>query len=132
MAAPEAIEALQCGAHGIVARESSADLLLNAIEAVVAGDHWIGTERAAGDAAAMMRRLESARNEVQRFGLTRRELDIVRRVVRGDTNRAIAAQLGISENTVKQHIANVFDKVGASSRVELALFSSHHRLLDDI
>jgi len=56
----------------------------------------------------------------------------VRGVVTGETNRAIAAQLGISENTVKRHIANIFDKVGASSRVELALFTAFHRLLDDI
>jgi DNA-binding CsgD family transcriptional regulator len=65
-------------------------------------------------------------------GSVRRELDIIRGVVTGETNRAIAEKLGISENTVKRHVTNIFNKVGASSRVELALFTAFHRLLDDI
>ena len=132
IAAPEIIDALQCGARGVVARDSPADVLFSSIDAVVSGEHWVGTEATSGDAAAIIRRLARARQDLQRFGLTPRELDIVRGVVTGETNRAIAAQLGISENTVKRHIANIFDKVGASSRVELALFTAFHRLLDDI
>jgi DNA-binding NarL/FixJ family response regulator len=57
-------------------------------------------------------------------------LDIVRAVASGATNREIAAQFGISEDTVKQHVTSAFDKCGVSSRVELALFAVNHKLVD--
>ncbi len=50
----------------------------------------------------------------------------------GDTNREIAARLAISENTVKRHLMHIFNKMRVSTRVELALFAAHHRLLDGI
>jgi two-component system nitrate/nitrite response regulator NarL len=62
--------------------------------------------------------------------LTRREIDIVRAVVSGYTNKEIAERSSITENTVKSHLTHIFDKLGASNRVELALFAAHHRLLD--
>ena len=60
------------------------------------------------------------------FGLTPRELGVVREVVRGGTNRDIAATLGITEDTVKRHLTNAFNKTGVSTRLELALFALHH------
>lgn len=131
MEMPEIIDALKSGACAVVARDSQESLLLNSIDAVAAGDCWIGGERVAGDAAAMLRRLEHARQNTRQFGLTARELDIARRIMSGDTNREIAERLAISENTVKRHVLNIFDKVGVSTRVELALFVAYHRVLDD-
>ena len=64
------------------------------------------------------------------FGLTRREIEIISAVVDGCSNREIAERVHVSENTVKSHLLNIFNKSGASSRVELALFAAHHRLLD--
>ena len=63
------------------------------------------------------------------FGLTRRELEILRAVVSGETNRTTANRLAISENTVKRHLTQIFDKVGVSNRLELAVFAAHHRLV---
>ena len=54
----------------------------------------------------------------------------MRSVVSGETNKQIAQQLSISENTVKRHITHIFNKVGASNRVELAIFAAHHQLVD--
>jgi len=88
--------------------------------------------RSAGDVGASVRRLDHARRQSQSFGLTHRELEIVRAVVNGDTNREIAARLSISQNTVKRHLMHIFNKIGASNRVELALFAAHHRLLEGI
>jgi two-component system nitrate/nitrite response regulator NarL len=56
----------------------------------------------------------------------------VRAVVNGFTNKQIAQQFTISESTVKRHVTHIFDKLGASNRVEVALFAAHHRLLDSI
>ena len=63
------------------------------------------------------------------FALTPRQLEILRAVVTSQTNREIAIELGISEDTVKQHLTAIFDKCGVSNRVELALFAVHHKLV---
>jgi two-component system, NarL family, nitrate/nitrite response regulator NarL len=128
---PEVAEALQFGACGILSKDSAADVLFESIESVMAGHYWVGHERTP-DIAVGMRRFATARRHEQRFGLTRREQDILRAVIDGDTNKEIARRLSISENTVKRHMMHIFNKVGASSRVELALFAAHHRLLDNI
>ena len=129
---PQVTTALQSGASGVLAKDSAAELLFKSIDAVMAGQCWIGSERASRGVAASVRRLDHARRHALGFGLTRRELDIIRAVRDGDTNREIAARLSISENTVKRHLMHIFNKMGVSSRVELALFAAHHRLLDGI
>ena len=53
-------------------------------------------------------------------------------VVGGFTNKEIGEKLAIGENTVKSHLTHIFNKVGASSRIELALFAAHHCLLDSV
>ena len=60
--------------------------------------------------------------------MTPRERQVVRTVAAGFTNKDIAAQLRISEDTVKHHLTNIFDKVGVSTRLELALFATAHGL----
>jgi len=125
------VTAFQFGACGIVPRDSPAASLFESIDAVGAGLYWVGHERVAADVPAMIRRLEHARNDAMRFGLTHREVEVVRGVVTGESNHQIAARLRITDNTVKRHLVNVFNKVGASNRVELALFAVYHRLIDD-
>jgi DNA-binding NarL/FixJ family response regulator len=127
----EVNDALQFGACGILSKDSAADVLFESIECVMAGHHWVGHERAS-NIAASVRRFAAARRQTQMFGLTRREQEIVRAVIDADTNKEIARRLSISENTVKRHLMHIFNKVGASTRVELALFAAHHRLLDHV
>ena len=128
---PEVADAWQLGACGVLSKDSTADVLFESIESVMAGHLWVGDERAS-NVAASMRRFAAARRQAHMFGLTKREQEIVRAVVDGDTNKEIARRLVISENTVKRHLMHIFNKVGASSRVELALFAAHHRLLENI
>lgn len=128
---PEVADALQFGACGVLSKDSAADVLFESIESVMAGHYWVGHEPAS-DISAGVRRFAAARRQEQRFGLTQREQEIMRAVNDGDTNKEIARRLSISENTVKRHLMHIFNKVGASSRVELALFAAHHRLLDSV
>ena len=119
------VKALQLGARGVVLKESATALLMKGIRAVMNGEYWIGRE-AVTDLVFALRtvRGESDRTEAPvDHGLTDRELQITRLVVAAAGNREIAEKLGISEKTVKHHMTNIFNKLGVSSRLELALFA---------
>jgi two-component system nitrate/nitrite response regulator NarL len=128
----EIVKALQLGAWGVVLKESATELLFKAIRSVVAGQYWVGRDNVF-DLVQALRRTDPGEGPPgprQTFGLTPRELEILSPVVAGLSNREIARKLSVSEETVKHHLSNIFDKVGASNRVELTLFAVHHRLLD--
>jgi len=128
------VEALQLGARGVVMKESATQLLLNCIRAVMKGEYWVGRE-SVSDLVQFLREgaQETRQKEPLRknFGLTPRELEVVAAVVGGYTNRDVAQKFSISEDTVKHHLTNIFDKLGVSNRLELALFAVHHHLVGD-
>jgi DNA-binding NarL/FixJ family response regulator len=126
------IEALQIGARGIVLKDSVVGDLGNALRAVLGGDYWIGGERVANLVKALQELMAKAAAVPERktYGLTPRELEVVTCIVEGCSNRDIAKQFSISEETVKRHLSNVFDKTGVSTRLELALFSIAHKLVE--
>jgi DNA-binding NarL/FixJ family response regulator len=128
---PDVVAAVQCGAAGVLSKDSAADVLFKGIDSVKEGHYWVGNA-AVDDVAASLRKLNVARRRTKAFGLTHRELEIVRAMVSGYTNKQIAGQFSISESTVKRHITHIFDKMGASTRIEVALFAAYHRLLDGI
>jgi DNA-binding NarL/FixJ family response regulator len=66
------------------------------------------------------------------FGLTPREKQVVVLVVAGYTKKDIAQKLDVSTQTIKYHVANIFDKLAVSDRLQLLLFTLHHRLIDDV
>ena len=126
------IEALQIGARGIVLKQSVAADLSQALRAVLGGDYWIGGERVANLLKALqeLQAQAAAVPERKTYGLTPRELEVVTCIVEGCSNRDIATQFSISEETVKRHLSNVFDKTGVSTRLELALFAIAHKLVE--
>ena len=68
--------------------------------------------------------------ERKTYGLTPRELEVVNSIVEGCSNKDIAKEFTISEETVKRHLSNIFDKTGVSTRLELALFAIAHKLVN--
>jgi DNA-binding NarL/FixJ family response regulator len=126
------IEALQIGARGIVLKDSVVGDLSQALRAVLSGDYWIGGERVANLLKALHELMAQAAAIPERktYGLTPRELEVVGCIVEGCSNRDVAKQFSISEETVKRHLSNVFDKTGVSTRLELALFSIAHKLVE--
>lgn len=125
------IEALQIGARGIILKDSVAGDLTKAMRAVLSGDYWIGGERVMNLVAALneLMKQAAAAPEKKTYGLTPRELDVVTCIVEGCSNKDVARQFTISEETVKRHLSNIFDKTGVSTRLELALFAIAHKLV---
>lgn len=125
-------QALQLGAGGILLKETSAKVLIESVRTVAAGEKVAAPTNGGGDNGGPHRpRGRDGAGQAPHFGLTSRELDIVAAVRRGESNRAIARRLALSEDTVKHHLTNVFDKTGVASRLELALFAMQHGLGDN-
>jgi DNA-binding NarL/FixJ family response regulator len=124
------IEALQIGARGIILKDALVDHLTTAITSVVGGDYWIGGKRVVNLVGALHELMQQAAvPERKTYGLTPRELEVVGCIVEGCSNRDVAKQFAISEETVKRHLSNIFDKTGVSTRLELALFAIAHQLV---
>lgn len=109
-----AVEALRAGARGLILKRFAAETLIEAIHAIVAGHVWTPPELAPRLAAELQGNVPS---------LTSREREVVRYVSLGLRNAEVARKLFISEQTVKAHLNNVFEKVGVRDRVELALYA---------
>ncbi len=122
------VQAFRAGARGIMAKASPVDLMFKGIDAVMAGEYWVGRERVA-DLVRVLRSEPVETPHDRPFGLTSRELQVVEAVVAGYTNKEIADRLMISQNTAKHHLSSIFDKLGVSNRLELALFTHSHRIL---
>jgi DNA-binding NarL/FixJ family response regulator len=122
-------DALLLGARGLVLKESATATLYECIRSVMAGVYWLDQDRLP-DVIDALRRLGSRRDPTPAETLTRRELLIIAAIVDGSTNREVAAHLGLSDQTVKNHLSVIYDKLGVSNRLELALYALHHKLLD--
>jgi two-component system nitrate/nitrite response regulator NarL len=127
------VEAIRLGCSGIVPRKTSTELLLKSIRKVHAGEIWLDRM----STADVIRRLSkkgtgnvAARQGLREKGaaLSTREREIVGLIAQGFKNKDMAERLFISEQTVKNHLHNIFDKLGVSDRLELALFAIHHKL----
>ncbi|MGE5237069.1 MAG: response regulator [Acidobacteriota bacterium] len=121
-------ETLRAEASGFVVKRAAESELISALRAVSRGDMYIHP--------AMTRTLAAQSGETVRVGgskigtLTPRELEVLRLVAAGHTNKQVAGKLGIGVRTVETHRANLMDKLGVGSRVELVRFAIEHKLVD--
>jgi len=140
------VDLLRAGFNGVISRRVDADLLCRSIRAVASGEIWMSRlatnqllqriRMNSSGVATASQQTEQASAPVQApqtpknlFGLTRRELEIVRAIGEAMSNRDIAVHFGISEYTVKHHLTRIFDKIGVYSRLELAMMATHHGLV---
>ena len=126
-------QAIQLGARGVVLKESATQLLLRCIRAVMGGQYWVGHEVVSSLVEALRDLLPAADggDRQDHFGITRREMEVINAIVSGYTNKDIAQKFSLSEQTVKHHLTNIFDKLGVSNRLELALFAVNHHLVSN-
>lgn len=129
----EFVQALKLGASGIVQKQSATDHLINGIRRVHAGELWMDARTTASviqgfvsnssEAPAAAPATTSREKERSRPMLSPRELEIVTLAAQGFKNGDMAAKLGLSEQTVKNHMHNIFEKLGVTDRFELALMA---------
>jgi two-component system, NarL family, nitrate/nitrite response regulator NarL len=132
----EFVQAVKFGTSGIVLKQTATELLIKSIRKVHAGEIWLDSNTT----AAVMRQFASpeesptpvppppATRERERSPLSQREREIVSLVAQGFKNKEMAEKMFISEQTVKNHLHNIFDKLGVSDRLELALYAIHNNL----
>jgi DNA-binding NarL/FixJ family response regulator len=97
----------------------------------MAGEYWMGRESVANIVEALRRITPSEKRQpaARNFGITPRELEVIAAVAAGRTNKVIAQELSVSEQTVKHQLTSIFDKLGVSGRLELAIFATNHGLV---
>ncbi|MBI4890764.1 MAG: response regulator transcription factor [Acidobacteria bacterium] len=126
----EFVQAMKLGCAGIVLKQTASDLIVKSIRKVHAGEIWLDSHTT----AAVMRQFaapgetgmtSSGSKSRERSPLSTREREIVALVAQGYKNKEMAEKMFISEQTVKNHLHNIFDKLGVSDRLELALYAIH-------
>jgi len=133
----EFVQAMKLGTSGIVLKQTATELLIKSIRKVHAGEIWLDSHTT----AAVIRTFVAAEEppppqpmpspvnrERERSPLSQREREIVALVAQGFKNKEMAEKMFISEQTVKNHLHNIFDKLGVSDRLELALYAIHNNL----
>ena len=131
----EFVQAMKLGCSGIVLKQTAPDLIVKSIRKVNSGEIWLDSHTT----AAVMRQFSTGQESNgassngggknrERSPLSAREREIVALVAQGYKNKEMAEKMFISEQTVKNHLHNIFDKLGVSDRLELALYAIHNNL----
>ena len=126
-------EAIKAGATGYLLKEISIDEVAGAVRAVYDGQSLISPAMASKlltEFALMAKRSNERSQQVPTPRLTERELEVLKLVARGLNNRDIARELFISENTVKNHIRNILEKLQLHSRMEAVVYAVREKLLE--
>ncbi|HZN13840.1 MAG TPA: response regulator transcription factor [Acidimicrobiales bacterium] len=125
-------EAIKAGASGYLLKEVSVEEVADSIRAVMQGESKITPSMASkliNEFSAMSKRADE-RQRLPVPALTARELEVLKLVAKGMSNREIADELFISENTVKNHVRNILEKLHLHSRMEAVMYALREKLLD--
>jgi DNA-binding NarL/FixJ family response regulator len=129
------IEAMKLGCCGILPKDAAAGLIAKSIQKVHAGEIWLDSsttaaviKQFASPADSGLPQLAANTKPRERAQLSQREREIIVLIAQGYKNKEIAEKMFITEQTVKNHLHNVFDKLGVSDRLELALYAIHNSL----
>jgi DNA-binding NarL/FixJ family response regulator len=130
----EFVEAMKLGCCGILLKDAPTTMIEKSIQKVYDGEIWLDSTTT----AAVIRQFASptdfpaahtnGKANRERAQLSQREREIIILIAQGYKNKEIAEKMFITEQTVKNHLHNVFDKLGVSDRLELALYAIHNSL----
>jgi DNA-binding NarL/FixJ family response regulator len=126
----ETVDYLRRGVRGILTRSISPDMLVRCVRKVSAGETWLDNQGVNWVIEAYRTQAEHGITPKQQLRLSEKEMLIIGGVTQGHKNKDIAMEVGTTEQVVKNYLRKIYDKLGVSDRLELALYSMHRRLLD--
>lgn len=126
----ETVDYLRRGVRGILARAISPELLVRCVRKVAAGETWLDKQGVNWVIEAYRTQSLQAGAPQQQLRLSEKEMKIIGGVTQGMKNKEIARELGTTEQVVKNYLRKIYDKLRVADRLELALYSMHHRLLE--
>jgi DNA-binding NarL/FixJ family response regulator len=123
------VELYRRGVRGVVARSISPDLLVKCVRKIASGETWIDNQSISWVIQAYRAQAATLTNPRSQPRLTEKELAIIACITRGMRNKEIAYQIGTTEQVIKNYLRKIYDKLGVSDRLELALYCLHHKIL---
>lgn len=123
------VELYRRGVRGVVPRSISPDLLIKCVRKIAAGETWIDNQSISWVIEAYRAQASNLTSPRTQPKLSPKEIAIVGCITRGMRNKEIAYHIGTTEQVVKNYLRKVYDKLGVSDRLELALYCMHHQIL---
>jgi DNA-binding NarL/FixJ family response regulator len=117
------------GVSGVVPRSISPDVLVKCVRKIAGGETWIDSQSISWVIEAYRAQAATLMNPRTQPKLSEKELTIISCITRGMRNKEIATQVGTTEQVVKNYLRKIYDKLGVSDRLELALYCLHHQIL---
>src|SRR3954463_4027500 len=125
----DTVDLLRRGVRGIVSRSISPDLLVKCVRKVAQGETWLDNRGVNWVLEAYRSQAAQLTSPRPKTKLSDKELLIISCVTQGMRNKEIAVEIGTTEQVIKNYLRKIYDKLGVSDRLELALYCIHHRLL---
>jgi len=123
------VELYRRGVRGIVSRSISPDLLVRCVRRIAAGETWIDNQSVNWVIEAYRAQAAALVNPRTQPKLSPKEMSIITCITQGKRNKEIAFQLGTTEQVIKNYLRKIYDKLGVSDRLELALYCLHNRII---
>lgn len=124
------VELFRRGIRGIVSRSISPDLLLRCVRCIATGETWIDNQALNWVIAAYRAQEAALLNPRTQLRLSPKEKSIITCITQGKRNKEISFQLGTTEQVVKNYLRKIYEKLGVSDRLELALYCLHNKIID--
>lgn len=124
------LPAIEAGAAGYYLKDSDPDELVTAIRKIHAGEKQFHSKVTTQLVSALTGKTQSKQEQNLQDKLTKREIDVLREITRGKSNKEIAAALFITEKTVKTHVSNILAKSQLQDRTQLALYAIRNGLVE--
>jgi DNA-binding NarL/FixJ family response regulator len=123
------VELYRRGVRGIISRSISPDLLVRCVRRIAAGETWIDNQSVNWVIEAYRAQAAALVNPRIQPRLSPKEMAIISCITQGKRNKEIAYQLGTSEQVIKNYLRKIYDKLGVSDRLELALYCLHNKII---
>jgi len=123
------VELYRRGVRGIISRSISPDLLVRCVRRIAAGETWIDNQSVTWVIEAYRAQAASLVSPRTQPRLSPKEMSIITCITQGKRNKEIAFQLGTTEQVIKNYLRKIYDKLGVSDRLELALYCLHNKII---